>query len=47
MIRGLSITKNQRQGDGTSSMGSTGSPDIRIRNNRATDMSKKNLANSP
>jgi|TARA_B110001450_G_C17652526_1_gene493893 hypothetical protein len=51
MIRGLSINKNQRgaqgTGDGNSSMGSTGSPDIRIKNYRGTDFSKKNLHNSP
>lgn len=51
MIRGLSINKNQRggqgNGDGNSSMGSTGSPDIRIKNYRGTDFSRKNLAQSP
>jgi len=48
MIRGLSITKNQRGGgDGNSSMGSKGSPNIRIKNYRGTEMSRKNIANSP
>lgn len=47
MIRGLSITKNQRGGGDSSSMGSAGSPDIRIKNYRGSEMSKKTLGNSP